>query len=158
MKPYVLLTLISLSCSSPSFDAEKERKLVIQQLLDAQNQSLVNKDVDGAVSSVPDSGDVFIAQGEIFKRTKEEERKHMQDEIRDVVYLRFAHLTEPSIKFLDGGKACYGTAQIKIDYALTADTTKKENEFIYSILFVGEKQNNKWVMTAFSQSDKTNVD
>lgn len=154
MKGFViLLTILTMGCSPPSIDEEKEKALVIEQLVLKVNESLKLGDSKSAATPVPITGDISVTSGDIIKSTKDEVVKHYKEQIDQIHFNDYKFLEGPTVTLL-GDNACYVTLKIHWTYTLKGDSTKSKKDFISSSLLVGKKRDGIWETVATSQTNK----
>jgi hypothetical protein len=149
-----ILTCIMTSCStSTTTDLDSEKLKVRQELFENVFESFKTKNADGAVMSVPESGNLLVENGEIKKYEKELLRNHYNEDIfQNTDFKDFEIIEEPQIEFFDNGLSCYGTIKFKIILTEKSDTTNSDKNIVIAMLFVGQKQNGHWVSLADSQT------
>ncbi|MBL7861927.1 MAG: hypothetical protein JNJ65_12250 [Cyclobacteriaceae bacterium] len=151
MKLLFVLPLFLLQCAS-AWNAEAEKALVRQQLLEQLYQSLQAGNADLTIAPVPEMGDLTVTGGDILRSTRAEVQQHYQDQLEQMIIKEVALQQDPVIEFLSK-EACYGAAKVKWTYVLKADSTRQEQEFISSTLFVGQKINKRWYSVASAQTN-----
>lgn len=135
-----------------SLECEAEKALVRQQLLEQLYQSLQAGNADLTIAPVPEMGDLTVTGGDILRSTRAEVQQHYQDQLEQMIIKEVALQQDPVIEFLSK-EACYGAAKVKWTYVLKADSTRQEQEFISSTLFVGQKINKRWYSVASAQTN-----
>lgn len=150
MKLLLVLPLFLLQCAS-AWDAETEKALVRQQLLDQVYQSLQAGSAELAIAPVPEMGDLSVTGGDILRSTRAEVRQHYQNQLDQMIIKQVVLLQDPEIEFLSKD-ACFGAAKVKWTYVLKTDSTRQQQEFISSTLFVGQKINKRWYTVASAQT------
>lgn len=149
----ILLTILTMGCSASTIDEEKEKALVIEQLILKINESLKLADSKSAATPVPLEGEISVTSGDVIKSTKDEVVKHYQEQIDQIYFNDYEFLDGPTVTLL-GDKACYVTFKIHWTYTLKGDSTKSKKDFVSSSLLVGQKRNGVWETVATSQTNK----
>jgi len=145
-----------ISCSDSVVDLEKEKEVVRKELFINALDGFKNKDAVAAASIVPDNGNLLIADGKIIKYEKDTVIHHYERSFKNEGSYEYTILEGPNIDFFDNGQGCYGTIRIKMSITNKTDTASVVNDIIVSSLFVGQKQNGKWVSLVSSQTFETN--